>query len=227
MFITFEGIEGCGKTTQIQIITKNLKEKGFSVISTKEPGGGGDFSLGIRHLLKSTADSLLLSELLAIYAARNEHIKKVIQPEAESNIIISDRYLDSSFAYYLYNSLKNESGKIIKTDEYFRRYEQILKLNEIIDIVYPDITVFFDISAQTAQDRANTRNGALVDKYDNLGKDNMSLIQYVYDELYTGIKNNSLKEFPPRSVFKVDAGRSVEEVSASILGYVTPLIKTK
>jgi dTMP kinase len=87
MFISFEGIDGCGKTTQAEMLCDYFKSNGKKVILTKEPGGGGQFSLAIRKLL-STSDTLILSELLAIYAARNEHIKKVIIPHLNNNFIV-------------------------------------------------------------------------------------------------------------------------------------------
>jgi dTMP kinase len=100
-FISFEGIEGCGKSTQARLLAGALKSKGYSVVLTREPGNG-EIGDKIRQILLSTETQKLdpLTEMLLLAADRNQHVKDVIKPALENGfIVICDRYLDSSVAY--------------------------------------------------------------------------------------------------------------------------------
>lgn len=234
MFITFEGIEGCGKTTQTNLLFQYLKSKNISSVLTREPGGGSDFALKIRETLKNTDGNLLLSELLAIYGARNEHIKKLIKPSLnEGKVVISDRYIDSSFAYYLYDKLIIKDKKIIKTDEYYKCYNHIIKLNEIIEIIEPDITFLFDIDIEESNKRIKARN-LFHDKYDDLGNAQMSLISYIFNDIYeeTEKRRNSETEINKqvakiRKIFKINATQDIENVFEDIKAIINTLLCIK
>lgn len=195
MFITFEGIEGCGKSTQVSLLFDFLEKEGISCIKTKEPGGGGKFSMDIRNIL-ATSDSLLLSELFAIYAARNEHLKKVIEPSiSEGKVVICDRFIDSSIAYFCYNS-KNEY-------EYEKKLNIINQFNEIVEIKIPDITFFIDTDVEIALSRVKNRSSTIRDKYDSAPIENHLKIQSVFREL--------AEKFPDRIV-RIDGNLSPEEI---------------
>ena len=138
MFISFEGIEGTGKTTQARLLADHLKEKGYRVIQTMEPGGT-TISMKIRELLLSMESRGMdhVVELLLYNAARVQHIKDVINPALErGDIVITDRFSDSTVAY----------------QGYARGID--LQLIDSLDMIAtknlrPDITILFDIDVRT------------------------------------------------------------------------------
>lgn len=104
LFITFEGPEGSGKTTQMQLLADYLKERGYSVLTTREPGGT---SIGeqIREVLLSPENREMssLTEVLLYSASRAQHVEQVIRPHLEDGyIVLCDRYADSTLAYQGY-----------------------------------------------------------------------------------------------------------------------------
>jgi dTMP kinase len=138
MFISFEGIEGTGKSTQARLLADHLKEKGYRVIQTMEPGGT-TISMKIRELLLSMESRGMdhVVELLLYNAARVQHIKEVINPALErGDIVITDRFSDSTVAY----------------QGYARGID--LQLIDSLDMIAtknlrPDITILFDIDVRT------------------------------------------------------------------------------
>ena len=104
-FIVFEGIDGSGKSTQLKLLAKSLDLKGIKFICTREPGGS-DISEQIRKILvrKQKENILPLTELLLIYAARNEHLKKKIVPNLKNRIVLCDRYFYSTYCYQILTS---------------------------------------------------------------------------------------------------------------------------
>ncbi|MBN1550313.1 dTMP kinase, partial [bacterium] len=99
--ITFEGIEGCGKSTQVRILHEKFIKSGKSVLVTREPGSG-DFGEKIRQLLLRTSSVKLLpmTELFLLVADRSQHVESLIKPSLRAGkIVICDRYTDSSLAY--------------------------------------------------------------------------------------------------------------------------------
>ena len=109
-FFTFEGIDGSGKSTQINLLKKLFTKKNIKFVITREPGGT-KFSEKLRKLILNSSENLSFqSEVLLLYAARIEHIEKKIKPALKENyIVISDRYYDSTLAYqgYGYGYNKN------------------------------------------------------------------------------------------------------------------------
>lgn len=99
-FVTFEGIEGCGKSTQLALLGDHLRARGIRVVSTREPGGT---PLGERLrdiILDPSADPAPVAELLMVQAARAQHVQRVIAPEVDGGAwVLSDRFSDSSLAY--------------------------------------------------------------------------------------------------------------------------------
>ncbi len=142
LFITFEGIDGSGKSTQVRLLADYLKNKGYQVYITREPGGT-PLAEGLRDILLDKETGVLspLSELFLYLASRREHLDKIIRPHLNKGIIvISDRFVDSSVAY-------QGSGRGIdlsKVDE----------LNMLAtDGQYPDITFLLDLEPEEAMAR--------------------------------------------------------------------------
>ncbi len=101
LFITFEGIEGCGKTTQMKLLAKGLEEKGYSAVMTREPGGC-PIADKIRHVLLDAANSSMvpLTELFLYSAARAQHVSEVITPALTAGkVVLCDRFTDATVAY--------------------------------------------------------------------------------------------------------------------------------
>ena len=147
LLITFEGGEGSGKTTQSQILYNTLKEKGFEVIKTREPGGT-KFAEIIREILVQGESNKIsnISELLLFAAARADHVQKVIKECLKDNkIVICDRFTDSTLAYQGY------AGNL--------DLDLVKEVNRIsIGEISPDLTFIFDIDPTLGIERALGEN---------------------------------------------------------------------
>ncbi|NSX83884.1 dTMP kinase, partial [Wolbachia endosymbiont of Atemnus politus] len=145
MFITFEGVDGSGKTTQSELLANHFKQiRGENrVILTREPGGT-DFAEKVRKiLLKDDVDPI--SELLLLVSMRYEHVKKLILPALkEGKIVICDRFIDSTIAYQGYGL-----GVDLRL---------IGDLHELVKIKRPDITFILDIDVRVGLGRAKDKN---------------------------------------------------------------------
>lgn len=145
-FITFEGGEGAGKTTQAKMLAEALEGAGIETLMTREPGGtfGAE---AIRDLvLEGTSDRWSgMTELLLMYAARLDHMEKLIKPALERGVwVISDRFSDSSMAYQGYaRDLGPKKVKALHA--------------AVMDGFEPDLTILFDIDPILAQKRVETR----------------------------------------------------------------------
>ena len=146
LFITFEGGEGSGKTTQINRLATELTEKGHKVVTTREPGGTPE-SEKIREFIvqREGGDWSPMAECLLLFAARIMHVDKVIQPALdEGKIVISDRFTDSTVAYQGYGR-----GFDIK---------EIEKLNKLVlGNFKPDLTFILDIDPEEGLTRSERR----------------------------------------------------------------------
>lgn len=149
LFITFEGIDGAGKSTQINMLRDYLEKKGMSVVITREPGGT-DIGNKIRTILLDKENTALsaTAELLLYYADRAQHINECIVPALESGkYVICDRYYDSSYAY-------QRAGRGIDISV-------LDKLNSIVvKDAKPDITFLLDISLASSESRITSRGEA-------------------------------------------------------------------
>src|SRR5712692_6119681 len=146
-FITFEGLDGCGKSTQLEKLAKVLRADGFPVTVTREPGGTATGEK-IRNLLLDTATAGLspLAELALMFASRAQHMKEVIQPAlAEGRIVLCDRFTDSSEAY-------QGGGRKIGS-------EPVLALHRLLfGNLQPDLTILMDSEVSASVERARRRN---------------------------------------------------------------------
>ncbi|AGF48337.1 dTMP kinase [Candidatus Kinetoplastibacterium oncopeltii TCC290E] len=130
-FITLEGIDGAGKSTNSLWLANMLRSKGLNVINTREPGGT-ELGDKIRHIILEDEMSSE-AETMLIFAARVEHFKKIIEPSIKNNIwVICDRFVDATYAY-------QGSGKGVSTS-FIKTLEDLLITN-----IVPDLTLLFDI----------------------------------------------------------------------------------
>lgn len=175
-FITFEGIDGAGKSTHIEFVANLLRSEGFKTVVTREPGGT---SLGekLRELLLH--DKMHLeTEALLMFAARREHLEEVIEPAlSRGDWVISDRFTDASFAY--------QGGGRKLDKEKLRVLEQWVHPNR-----QPDLTLLFDVPLEVARDRlAATRE---LDKFEREKAEFFEATRLAYLE--------RAKEYPERFV---------------------------
>jgi dTMP kinase len=147
MFITFEGIEGCGKSTQSRMVLGHLHQQGVPALWTRQPGGC-DLGVRLRSLLLGReGDGLTpLSELFLYLADRAQHVAEVIHPAlAAGTVVLCDRFTDSTVAYQGYGRGLDVS--------------LIHRLNAVaVDKCLPDLTLILDLPVETGLARARTRN---------------------------------------------------------------------
>jgi dTMP kinase len=148
VFITLEGIEGCGKTTQIKLLADALRSRGIPLLTTREPGGS-PVGETIRRLLLSEDSTLCERAELLLYAAeRAEHVARVIRPALErGEWVLCDRYGDATRAYQAF-------GRRLPRDE----VEQAHAIAS--GGLEPDLTLYLRLPVETALERARARNGS-------------------------------------------------------------------
>ncbi|QGY41267.1 dTMP kinase [Pseudodesulfovibrio cashew] len=147
MFITFEGIEGTGKTTQIQRAKAYFEAKGKEVFLTREPGGsrvGTELRKMLLHV--DNSDITPIAELFLYLADRAQHVAQVIRPElGAGKVVLCDRFADSTVVYQGY-------GRGLDT-------ATLQQLNEVaVDGLWPDLTIVLDLDPETGLKRATSRN---------------------------------------------------------------------
>jgi dTMP kinase len=152
-FITFEGGDGSGKTTQMRLLADRLRGMGFEVLETAEPGGTA-IGMQIRRILLDSANQELCptAEMLLYFAARAQNVEEWIKPALERGaVVLSDRFTDSTLAY-------QGAGRGLGRDV-------VLTLHAIAcGGLNPDLTVCIDIDVATSLARAHTRNSGIEDK---------------------------------------------------------------
>jgi dTMP kinase len=146
-FITFEGLDGTGKSTQIEKLAKALRSRGLEVLVTREPGGTATGE-NIRHVILDSATKELssMAEMALMFASRAQHIQEVIQPAlSEGKIVLCDRFTDSTEAY-------QGAGRKLGS-------APVLELHRILcDDLQPDLTILMDSDVASSVDRARRRN---------------------------------------------------------------------
>ena len=204
VFITFEGPDGSGKTTQIKLLSEYLMNKGYPVVQTREPGGT-NISEKIRSIILDPENSEMddMTEALLYAAGRAQHVAQLIKPAvAEGKIVLSDRFMDSSIAYQGYGRELGDKIRII--NEY------------AVAGVHPDLTFFLDLSAEDGIKRAKHRQ-----KLDRLEQESIDFHKKVY-EGYLELS----KIYKERYVI-IDASRSVEEISKEIISKFEDYISSR
>jgi dTMP kinase len=189
MFITFEGIEGSGKSTQRKRLLRWLDQQNISYISTREPGGTGVGQV-LRELLLSNTSSIVSNrtELFLFAADRCEHLEQVIRPAlARGDWVICDRYVDSTYAYQCGGREHNE--------------QDILDIIRLTNAIEPDLTFLLDMSPEEGLRRAKAR--ADLDRFEN---EQLSFHHRVRDAyLKTAHDNNHRFSIIPSDGPSVDA----------------------
>lgn len=164
-FITFEGCEGCGKSTQVKLLSQKLEEMGVDFILTREPGGS-DIAEQIRKIILDANNTLMTDECEALLyaAARVQHLKEIVEPAlAQGKLVICDRYVHSSLAYQGYARGLGE--------------EYISAINSFALKEYaPDLTLFLNISPKDAFAR---KHGA--DEDDRMEQLGLAFHEKVYE----------------------------------------------
>lgn len=206
-FITFEGGEGAGKSTQIEMLADRLQDAGFSVVVTREPGGSPSAE-DIRKLLVSGAiwrwDPL--TELMLHNAARREHIRNFIRPVLSRNRwVLCDRFVDSTMAYQGYG---HGLGRKV-----------VLDVHRIIaDGMMPDLTLILDLPTEVGLARAKLRNEAVAakpdapevkreDRYERMAKP-------FHRRLRRGFLDIAKRD--PKRCRVIDANRDIDAIAADI-----------
>ena len=198
-FITLEGIEGSGKSTNLVTIKSILDQYKIDYVLTREPGGG---PLGphLRKLLLDKDQSISPSvEMLLMMADRRDHVDNLINPNLDKGIwVISDRYLDSTIAY-------QGGGRQLDID-------LITSLSASLKLPTPDLTLLFDLPVDVALERAKERSE--LDRFEREPKDFHSRIRESYLELAS--TNHRIKT--------IDSSKDFESVSLQVEKYLTEFL---
>jgi dTMP kinase len=207
-FITFEGIDGSGKSTQLRMLASVLRLGGFEVVVTREPGGT---PLGTRlrtALLDAQAEVDPLAELLLYAADRAQHVRTLLRPALEtSHIVLSDRYADATVAY-------QGAGRGFTPE----------LIAEVVALatggLKPDLTLLFDVSVAECLMRTKRREAS------DQGKDRLDGEDV---DFYARVRERYLEiaAAEPERVRVVDAGGSVAETHTKVIEIVLPFLQTR
>ena len=205
-FITFEGIDGSGKSTQLRLLTGDLRLGGHDVLTTREPGGT-PLGRRLREAFLETEENVApLAELLLFAADRAQHVNFLVRPALkEGKIVISDRYSDATAAY-------QGAGRGFPEET----------INQIIELategLKPDLTLFFDVTTETAISRMNSREET-IEKKNRMDAETR--------EFYERVRRAYLKiaENEPDRFRIIDANGPVEEIHARVLEIVTEFLE--
>lgn len=203
-FLTFEGTEGVGKSTQLEIASRTLDELGVEHLVTREPGGT-PMAESIRELLLTPRVEPVheTTELLLMFAARAQHLHTRILPELESGRwVLCDRFTDATFAY-------QGGGRGVPES-------RIAQLEELVQgAIRPDHTILLDVAVETGMKRARKRG-----ELDRFEQEAVAFFQRVRD-IYL-----RRAEDAPGRYHRIDAGQSLEAVSADVAALITELVKS-
>lgn len=199
LFVTFEGIEGCGKSTQSRRVRDWLTEHGQEVVLTREPGGC-EVTTDIRRILADPNSKLdSMAELMLFLADRAQHVHSVIRPALNENkVVLCDRYCDSTLAYQGYGR-----GHDLK-------WLEELNLRASHGMV-PNLTLWIDCPVEIGLQRANHRDGGPGDRFEIEPQEFHERIRSGFAEL--------AKRFPER-ICRIDGERDPDEVAADCIAEV-------
>ncbi len=202
-FITIEGTDGSGKSTQIELLMKYLDEKGVDTVLTREPGGT-PIGEKIREILldKNFKEMTDITEAFLYAASRNQHVKEVIIPALEAGkVVVCDRFIDSSIAY---QGGARELGE-----------NMVMDINSFaLEGVMPDMTLFFDLAPEKGILRKKNEH-----ELDRLEEEKIDFHKKVYDAY------KKLCEVYPERIKAIDADDTVENIHKKVIDYVDKLLK--
>ena len=197
-FITIDGVEGAGKSTQIDLICSYLHQKGIEVVRTREPGGTA-VGEKIRSVLLDVENQEMHSdtELLLMFSSRNELIQNKIIPALNEGFwVVSDRFTDASFAY-------QGGGRMLNLD-------RIDKLADwVLGDFKPDLTLLLDVSVEVGMERIESR----------AAKDRIELEERAFFERVRSVFVSRSEAFPDR-IKLIDTNDSVEGIQSKIRAYI-------
>jgi len=206
-FITFEGIDGCGKSTQLRLLASELRVRGLKIVTTREPGGT---ALGRRlraALLDIEEQVDPLAELLVFAADRAHHVRTLLSPAIENNqIVLSDRYADATAAY-------QGAG---------RGFEPKL-IQDIVQLatggLTPDLTLLFDLSVSESAVRTRRR----------VASKNTDRLDIEDAEFHTRVRNAYLEiaKAEPDRFRVIDARNSTRETHKLVMDIVVPFLEDR
>ena len=200
-FISFEGGDGSGKSTQIQILREFLEERGYDVILTREPGGT-PISEKIRSIILDKANSEMddMTEALLYAAARAQLVSQIIRPALEEGkVVICDRFVDSSMAYQAY---ARGLGDSVKTINAFA-----------VGDCMPDLTILLKVNPQVGSSRIGNRE-----------RDRIELASSDFHEkVYEGYLQ--LEKLYPERIVGIDAADTIENISGIISERIAGLLE--
>lgn len=199
LFITFEGADGCGKTTQLNKLAQYLKDKGYDVVVTREPGAKGLGEKVREILLNYDGEVSDRCESFLFLADRAQHIDMLVNPAIEAGkIVLCDRHTDSSVAYQGY-------GRGLSI-------ERINMLNKLaVNNRYPDLTIVFDVDIETSM----ARIGDEKDRMESAGIEFFNRVRMGYLEI--------AKQEPDR-VKIVDSKKSIAEIHTEVINLVENIL---
>ena len=199
-FITFEGGDGAGKSTQINKLKEYLKEKGFDVILTREPGGT-EIGEKIRNIILDPENSEMddVAEAMLYAASRAQHVAQIIKPAIDAGkIVICDRFIDSSIAYQGYGRGLGESISVINSYA-VREY-------------MPHMTFLLKLKPQAGNKRMEGR------EKDRIELEASSFHQAVYDGY------EELERMYPDRIIGIDASGTIDEIGIEIIKHIDRLL---
>lgn len=199
LFITLEGADGCGKTTQLNLLKEYLTSSGYEIVVTREPGGKGLGEKLREILLNYDGEVSDRCEAFLYLADRAQNIDTIIKPAINSGkIVLCDRHTDSSVAYQGYGREQN--------------IDNINMLNELaVNGVHPDLTIVFDIDTETSMERV----GAEKDRLESAGIEFHKRVRNGYLEI---AKKN------PQRIKVVDASQTIEDVQRDVIKIVEEVL---
>ena len=197
-FLTVEGIEGVGKSTQLARLSRALSERGIAHVVTREPGGT-PLAEKIRDIVLHSRDEAVppMAELLLMFAARAVHLSNHVEPNLRAGRwVVCDRFIDATYAY-------QGGGRHLSLDN-IRQLEAM-----VLGARRPDLTVLLDTPVPQALQRAQQRNaGAAADRFESERTEFFERVRAAY---------LARAAAEPRRIETVDAAQSVDEVAARIL----------
>ncbi len=196
LFISIEGSDGSGKSTQLENIKKYYEDKGVKILATREPGGT-EISEKLRSILldKDNSEMSPIAEMMIYSASRAQLVDEVIRPALErGEVVICDRFIDSSIAYQGYG--RGLGDMVEKVNLY------------AVDDIMPDLTIFLDLDPALGRKRVQERYGT--ESMDRLEQEKMDFHYRVYE----GYK--ALAKAYPDRIVSIDASRSIEEMKDDI-----------
>lgn len=207
IFISFEGSEGCGKSTQIQRLADRLRSLGHNVLLTREPGGT-EIGEQLRHLLQFSKAGQAMApqtELLLFTASRAQLVREVIAPAlAEGSMVLADRFLDSTTVY---------QGVARRLNA-----EQVAAINRFaVGACLPDVTFVLDLDPAVARERMRRRPAGAADRMENQPA-------AFYDAVRAGYL--ALARENTTRVRLLDASQSIESLAGEIWGHLAPRLET-